>query len=80
MYKLTCGNNIGDIATGLFSRIALKILLVGKETASKALGVLDDNIGLEVGSRASDLDIDAFDAAKGMLMSSARGRKSVNYS
>jgi len=40
VYKLTYGNGLGDFVTGLFTRIAPKILPIGKELASKAIGII----------------------------------------
>ena len=69
VYKITYGNGFGDV-TGLFTRVAPKILPICKEIASKAIGVLGNKIGTEVGNIA----VGAFDAAKEKLMSLARGK------
>ena len=62
VYKLTYGNGLGDVVTGLFTRIAPKILPIGKELASKAIGVIAD-------TAAKDAGMYLYNAAKDRLSS-----------
>ena len=66
------GYGIGDVITGLFTRIAPKILPIGKEIASNAIGALGDKIG----STAADV----FGAAKEKLVSLVQRKKPVKLS
>ena len=68
VYKLTYGNGIGDVVTGLFTRIAPKMLPVAKELASKAIGVMGKVAAVKTASHA-------FRAAKDKIMSLIRGKK-----
>jgi len=44
VYKLTYGDGLGEVVTGLFSRVAPKLLPLGKELASKAIGTLGKTV------------------------------------
>jgi hypothetical protein len=55
VYKITYGDGFGDIVTGLFSRIAPNILPIGKELASKAIGVLGKTVLDEGSSRVINI-------------------------
>jgi len=68
VYKLTYGDGFGDVVTGLFTRIAPKILPIGKELASKAIGVVGK-------SAATEAVIRAFNAAKETIASLMREKK-----
>jgi hypothetical protein len=70
---LTYGNGLGDVVTGLFTRIAPKILPVGKELASKAIGVIGKSAAIGAGIRA-------FKAAKNKIASLIRREKTPKKS
>jgi len=71
--KVVYGDGIGDVITGLFTRVAPKILPIGKKIASKAIGVVRDRVGTAIGNTI----VDTFSAAKEKLMSLLRGTKPV---
>ena len=71
VYKVVYGDGIGDVITGLFTRIALKILPIGKELASKTIGVVRDRVGTAIGNKI----VDTFSAAKEKLMSLVRKKE-----
>ena len=50
VYKVTYGNGLGDVVTGLFTRIAPKILPIGKEVAAKAIGVIKEKLADNIGT------------------------------
>ena len=68
VYKMTYGNGLGDVVTGLFTRIAPKVLPVAKELASKAIGTIGRTAAVEAATHA-------FRAAKDKIMSLIRGTK-----
>ena len=70
VYKVIYGDGIGDIITGLFTRIAPKILPIGKELASKAIGAIRDITGTAIGNTI----VETFSAAMEKLMSLVRGK------
>ena len=49
VYKLTYGDGLGDTVTSLLTRIVPKILPIGKELASKAIGVIGDTAAKDAG-------------------------------
>ena len=57
VYKITYGDGLGDVITGLFTRIAPKILPIGKELASKAIGIVSN-------TAAKDAVLHAYGMAK----------------
>ena len=69
------GDGIGDVITG-FTRVAPKILPIGKEIASKAIGAIRDRVGTAIGNTI----VDTFSAAKEKLMLLVRGKKPVKLS
>ena len=68
VYKLTYGDGLGDVVTGLFTRIAPKILPIGKELASKAIGVITDTAAKDTGTYL-------YNVAKGKLASLVKSKK-----
>jgi hypothetical protein len=70
VYKVTYGDGLGDVVTGLFTRIAPKILPIGKEVASKTIGVLKDKLADNIGTSV-------FNVAKDKLLSLIKRKKSI---
>lgn len=68
VYKVTYGDGLGDVVSGLFTRIAPKILPIGKELASKAIGVLKDKVADAAGTGV-------FNLAKNKILSLIKGKK-----
>ena len=54
-----------------FTRIATKILPIGKELASKAIGAIHNRAGKVIGNKI----VDTFNAAKETLMLLVQGKK-----
>ena len=70
VYQLTYGDGFGDTVTSLFTRIAPKILPVGKELASKAIGVIRDTAAIDTGKYL-------YNAAKDRLSSLFSSKKKI---
>ena len=66
IYKVTFGDGLGDVVSGLFTRIAPKILPIGKERASKTIGVLKDKLTDNIGTSV-------FNVAKDKILSILKG-------
>ena len=50
VYKLTYGDGFSDTIKSLFTRVAPKILPIGKELASNAIGVIVDSAAKDTGT------------------------------
>ena len=68
VYKLKYGNGLGKVVTKLFTRIAPKLMPVGKELASKAIGAIGKTPAAEAGKCLCH-------AAKDKIISLIRGKK-----
>ena len=72
VYTVTYGDRLGDVVTGLFTRIAPKMLPIGEEVALKTIGLLRHKIADNIGTGV-------FNVAKDKLTSLIKKKIKIDY-